>query len=81
MSRIIAWRHQGGGAHGHIFVWASLGAALSTGTGQHHPWRLYHRFAGVHGHLFVWDRGRTGGAPAPSGGGDIYVPILRRRRR
>lgn len=57
MSRALAWRHQGGGAKGHVFLWPTLGAAPigGVGTGQHRPWRLYGRKGGAHGSLFVWN--------------------------
>jgi hypothetical protein len=65
MSRAIAWRHQGGGAHGHVFVWPTLGTGGQPLTTLYRPWRLYGRKGGAHGSLFVWHaEGSAGAGPA-----------------
>jgi hypothetical protein len=84
MSRAVAWRHQGGGAQGRVFVWPALGAAsLSVGTGQHRPWLLYGRKGGAHGQLFVWDRVRGAAAESAGDGGGtlIYMMYYGRKTR
>ena len=83
MSRVLAWRHQGGGAASHIFVWVTNGAAAAPPaalTTLYRPWLLYGRKGGVHGQLFAWHaEGTSGGGPSVAAAD--YIPTWRPRRR
>jgi len=83
MSRVLAWRHQGGGSAGHVFVWPTNGAAAAPPaalTTLYRPWLLYGRMGGAHGQLFAWHAEGAAGAAPVTAGGD-YLPTWRPRRR
>ena len=77
MTRLLAWRHAGGGVTGHVFVWPTNGRAATT---LYRPWLLYGRMGGAHGQLFAWHAEGAAGAPPVTAGGD-YIPTWRPRRR